>query len=141
MQLTPGPGSAEHQSNRKYDLDHLYNQFLSNVIHSGLQDVVIPVRAKSADAAGAFRNASTELIYIDGDHSMPGVLSDLRHYLPKVSKGGILCGDDWGWTAKNYPKTDEIHDYPVQRAMKTFLAENPGFKVNVEGGWFWWIQL
>ena len=35
-------------------------------------------------------------VYIDGNHSYENVLEDLRHYLPFVKAGGLLCGDDYG---------------------------------------------
>jgi hypothetical protein len=33
-------------------------------------------------------------IYIDGDHSYDGVINDLKNYLPKIVKGGLLVMDD-----------------------------------------------
>jgi hypothetical protein len=35
-----------------------------------------------------------DLVYIDGDHTYAGVLSDIEQAAPLVRTGGILCGDD-----------------------------------------------
>jgi predicted O-methyltransferase YrrM len=55
------------------------------------------IREKSWDAADQFKDSSFGLVYIDGDHTYEGVKKDLNAWYPKVSKGGIICGDDIGW--------------------------------------------
>lgn len=48
-------------------------------------------------AAHNFEDNSLGLVLIDGDHSTEAVCRDIDVWLPKVKKGGILCGDDIGW--------------------------------------------
>jgi predicted O-methyltransferase YrrM len=48
----------------------------------------------SAEAAAKFENRSIDFLYIDGDHTLEGVTSDINSYLPKISTGGIISGDD-----------------------------------------------
>lgn len=38
-----------------------------------------------------------DMIYIDGDHSLVGVLHDIAAWLPHVEPGGILAGHDYNW--------------------------------------------
>lgn len=40
------------------------------------------------------KNERYDLIYIDGDHSYEGVLTDLKNFCPKLNKGGLLVMDD-----------------------------------------------
>ena len=79
-------------------LPALYQQFLSNMVHAKLTDIVIPVRMTSLKAAQALSDkiGQIDLVYIDASHDTYSVVLDLHTYLPFVqSSGGILCGDDW----------------------------------------------
>jgi hypothetical protein len=58
-------------------------------------DKVTVLHMRSQRAATSFADGSIDFIYIDGDHSVKGVKSDIGSYLPKVRDGGILCGDDY----------------------------------------------
>ena len=60
------------------------------------------------DRVKIHRNFSTEVefpteyfdwVYIDGNHTYPMVVKDLKFYYPLIKKGGFLCGDDYGWTS------------------------------------------
>lgn len=33
--------------------------------------------------------------YLDGDHTLRGIMFDLNLYAPKVRPGGMVCGDDY----------------------------------------------
>lgn len=39
-------------------------------------------------------NQSLDICYIDASHSYEDVKSDISNFLPKIKKGGIICGDD-----------------------------------------------
>lgn len=95
-------GSIEHHQNKEWNamLPALYNQFLSNIIHAQLTDIVIPVRMASLNAVKKLKQVLIEvdMVYIDAAHDTESVLKDLEAYSPLVKKDkGILCGDDWGW--------------------------------------------
>lgn len=77
-------------------LEQVYQQFLSNMIHWNLTDIVIPCRMKGTEAAQAL-DVVPDLIYIDGEHTTKAVLADLCAWFPLVKEGGIVCGDDWTW--------------------------------------------
>lgn len=76
-----------------------YEQFLSNVIHAGLTDKIIPIKMPSLEAAGYLSSLNEtvipDLIYIDASHDTPSVYADLNAWYPYVQGHGILCGDDW----------------------------------------------
>lgn len=106
-------GSEEHQPGEAHwhpALDHLYEQFLSNVIHAGLQEIIVPIRMPSLEAAQLGLFQEVDLIYIDASHETEDVYRDLVAWFPYVEGHGILCGDDWGWES-------------VQRAVKRFAKE------------------
>lgn len=54
------------------------------------------VRKFSADAAAEVPDQSLDFAYIDGNHVFDAVLEDLTVWAPKVKRGGIICGHDYG---------------------------------------------
>lgn len=115
-------GSVEHEGDPR--LSSLYQQFLSNVIHTGLTDKIIPVRMTSLEAAKAL-NIQADLIYLDGAHDTDSVREDILHWHPHLNEGGIFCGDDWGWQS--------VQVGVIQAAVK--LGKGLYFDDN-----FWWLQ-
>lgn len=77
--------------------DLMYEQFLSNIILTGLTDKIIPIKKCSDQAINKIKSYDEffDLIYIDGDHETQGVLTDLELYYPLVKSSGVVCGDDW----------------------------------------------
>lgn len=126
-------GSLEHQNRPDLtaQLSVLYQQFLSNVIHKDLTDVIIPIR-KTTNEAAQFINFKADIIYIDASHEENDVYRDIMNWYPKLNKNGILCGDDWGWTKNHKPP------FPVQRAVKR-AAKELNVEIKIEGNWFWYF--
>jgi hypothetical protein len=52
-------------------------------------------RGTTVEVAPHLANASLDFCYIDGDHTLRGILIDLVNLYPKVKDGGILAGDDF----------------------------------------------
>lgn len=75
--------------------DKIYDQFISNIIHSNLLNKIIPIKAKSEVAVKSF-NQKIDLLYIDGDHDYNHVKHDILEWSKKLKPNGIICGDDWG---------------------------------------------
>ncbi len=75
----------------------IYYQFLSNVIHSGLQDIIVPFPNTSLIGARYFKKIgqSADLIYIDASHEYEDILADIIAYFPILKVGGIMFGDDY----------------------------------------------
>lgn len=59
------------------------------------------IKRKSQDAAELFEDESFDFVFIDADHSLRAVLSDLENYVPKIKKGGIIAGHDVGLQGVN----------------------------------------
>jgi hypothetical protein len=56
-------------------------------------------RGKSLDALEFVNTESLDLVYVDGDHRYEAVVADLKGWMPKVRKGGIIAGHDWSFKA------------------------------------------
>jgi len=114
-------GDMKHTPERnlllKNGYPQIYYQFLSNVVHNNVQDVILPFPNTSFIAAKHFqqKGVKAEMIYIDGSHEYEDVLQDNTQYWNLVTPGGILFGDDWGWTS-------------VRAAVEAFAA-NAGVKI------------
>lgn len=70
------------------------------------------IRMKSEDAFSLFQDNYFDYVYIDGEHSYAAVTRDLTNYFPKVKKGGLIIGDDYGWTG-------------IAPAVQDFLKAHP----------------
>ena len=107
----------------------MYQQFLSNVIHTNLTHKIIPVRMSSLEAAQAL-NVHADLIYIDASHDEESVYNDILAWYPKLNLHGVMCGDDYGGGG------DQL---PIKRAVHR-AATALGVNVKVAGGWFWYFE-
>lgn len=75
----------------------IYEQFLSNMIISGLAYKVVPIKQKTDMAINFFRQfkKTFDFIYLDGNHETEAVVADLENYYPLLTATGVICGDDW----------------------------------------------
>ena len=115
-------GSAEHiQKN-------YYPEFSKNISGLDFDDIrVIPIPFESSEAACHFKDCSLDIVYLDASHDYSSVKTDITAWLPKVRKGGIICGDDYisGW------------DGVIQAVDEAFGKEN----IKRVGNQQWWIRL
>lgn len=114
-------GSLEHWTDPtlrahlelKHGFPSFYYKFLSNVANlDGLKDVVVPVPLPSSIAAKLLKEKgiTADLIYVDGSHDEEDVFVDLKNYWELLEPGGVVFGDDFGWSS-------------VSSAVKRFSAE------------------
>jgi hypothetical protein len=89
-------------------------------------DVVKVVHDFSENASKNFNDESVDILYIDGSHAYESVLNDLRCWLKKIKKGGVIWGDD---LTPGHPG--------VGRALQTFTKENQEFQVQRMGATGW----
>lgn len=107
-----------------------YQQFLSNVVHSGVQDKIVPFRMSTSQAAGLL-DVKADIIYVDADHTEESAYNDVMLWYPKLAPGGVICGDDYTWQPAHFQA-----DLPVKRGVDR-AARELGLKVHTIGDWFW----
>jgi methyltransferase family protein len=83
--------------NLKNGYPQIYYQFLANVVHSKLEDRILPLPMPSVCAARLLRmkGIQADLVYVDASHDELDVTIDLVNCYPLVRPGGILFGDDY----------------------------------------------
>jgi hypothetical protein len=79
----------------------LYYQFLSNMIHNGIQEYIIPIPYTSFDAFRYLNKLGVlaDFCYLDASHHFEEITIELENYMKLVKNGGTLFGDDYdvGW--------------------------------------------
>lgn len=109
-----------------------HRQFLSNIVHAGLQDLVIPLPMTSSIGVSwlAFNAIRPDLVYIDGSHDYFDVFDDVRKYYWRAKPGAVIFGDDYGNS-----------EYESVRNGVDDAARVLGRKVTTRGnGWYWAIK-
>ena len=93
---------------------NIYYQFLSNVVHNKLEDVIIPFPNTSDNGFRFFqrKNINADIIYIDASHEEEDVYKDIFNYFQLLNNNGVIFGDDFSdWAG-------------VQNAVNRFATEN-----------------
>ena len=81
--------------------------FKNNMAKNGFTPVAL--RLTSVEASKRFKDNSIDLIFIDADHAYESIREDIQSWLPKVKKGGIICGHDYSGQEKGVIKAvDEL---------------------------------
>ena len=104
------------------EMDTVYDEAMRRV--EPFKDRVRVIRKKSFEAAKSIPDSSLDIVYIDGDHTCRGIVTDLIAWWPKVRPGGILGGDDFveglAQHGHNYDPT------MVRPAVLGFVDATPG---------------
>lgn len=112
---------------------------LKQFIQSGRANLI---KATGGEASCQFEDGSLDFAYIDGDHSLEGIFTDIYSWTPKIRTGGIVAGHDY-----KDGRGSGIEDYwgnQLPYAVKTvvdYFCARYGFKVHPVGGRIlsWWF--
>jgi predicted O-methyltransferase YrrM len=72
-------------------------------------------------ASKRFKDFSLPFVFVDANHKYEAVLEDLDAWWPKISPGGVLCGDDFLWPEVRTAVTDFFSDV----GQNVFLLQSP----------------
>lgn len=126
--------------------DFFYSEFDINQMKGAYEKVrsrfnanpnVKILKGNSKELFNNFKDEYFDWIYIDGDHSYEGVLSDLKNWTPKVKKGGAISGHDFdpdlGW--------DVSLKFGVNRAIKDFFKDDDEIHLTNEPYYKSWVHF
>lgn len=82
----------------------------------------------SVEASKYYKDNSLDFVFIDGDHSYNAVKDDIKNWLPKLKRSGLIAGHDY---------TDE-YKYGVVPAVNDSFDKKI---INVsKSSWYVWIK-
>lgn len=90
-------------ASRKYDF---FEVCKGNISRSIRNEGINLINMDSVEAAQFYPDGFFDLVFIDADHTYKGCKRDILAWMPKVRKGGILCGHDYEGPMKDYPGYD-----------------------------------
>lgn len=90
------------------------------------------LRKDVTNASFSFYRGSVDLVFIDADHSYEAVKNDIRTWLPKVRRGGLLLGHDY-----NHRKVKRAVDEIFDSVETTCAAPTWAFEV----GWAYFHKI
>lgn len=114
----PVPGPVPRD---RFGAQMLYEQFLTNMVHEGIETRVSPVRATSTLGLKALAKSEVlaDMVYVDAGHDYSECYVDLVYTLPILAPGAVIVGDDCN------------ADFPgVEQAARLF-AEQEGFTMEI----------
>lgn len=114
------------------DLTSLESRFRANVARFGSKTTGFVGR--SADALRQLTGKSFDLVYIDGSHEAPDVLSDAVLAWPLLRSGGFMGFDDYEWC--RFPEPERC----PRLAIDAFLSVMRGRLEEVHRGYQVWIR-
>jgi hypothetical protein len=127
---TNGKDTSDRKLLQLNGYPQIYYQFLSNVVHSNLQDVILPFPNTSENGYRYFKynDVLSKMIYIDASHEEDDVYKDLNNYYELLENNGILFGDDY---QKDWPG--------VIKSVDRFVKEN-NLSLEIRYNNFWIIK-
>jgi predicted O-methyltransferase YrrM len=122
---------TEHQKLLNTEQVPLIDQFRKNL--GPMLQYVNMIQSMSLDAAPLYEPESIDFIMIDGDHTYEAVRDDIAAYLPKMKRGGIIAGDDYGW-----PGVKQAVNEAFGKRAQVFGRPHKNWKM---GSQHWMVQL
>lgn len=107
-------------------LEQVYQQALLNTEFA--KEKVRVLRGTTLEERGKIADDSLDFVYIDGDHSLRGIVIDALSMWPKLREGGVLAGDDFSDTVWQHSR--EFEPSLVNPFMRYF-ADAVGERLHV----------
>lgn len=82
--------------------------FTERLRKAGLLRYVLPMQMESAKAAAMLKHESVDFAFIDANHTYEHVKADIEAWRPKVRRGGMLAGHDYGEPCGVKQAVDEL---------------------------------
>lgn len=126
---TSGKSTSERNLKTKNGYPQIYYQFLSNVVHNNLQDIILPFPNTSENGYRYFsyNNIKAQLIYIDASHEEDDVYRDLNNFYELLDDGGIMFGDDY---QKEWPGViNSVNRFVKEKNTSVEIINNNFWKI------------
>lgn len=83
------------------------------------------VQLRTREAVALFKDEECAFIYVDARHDYCAVMEDLNLYWPKLRRGGVMAGDDFGSRNAHWIQCEngEFHPGGVKQAVIDFAVQ------------------
>ena len=119
-------GSTEHRGDPSIRNGTLFDEFKENT--EKVSHVINPIRLASVEASKLYEDESLDFVFIDAAHDLVNVLRDIISWIPKVKKGGVIAGHDYGGAF-----------FGVNQGVDNYFAQIPEAKVEATSDCSWWL--
>jgi len=118
------------QSNNfiKADYENIFKNFKKRM--KKFEDRITIIRSMSEEALKIIPDRYLDFIFIDANHSYEYAKQDIINWSPKVKKGGLLSGHDYG--------RNKYSDIEVTKAVDELI---PNVKKGYNGVWYIWMNI
>ena len=103
-------GSEEHIGYDILNEDGLFKEFIRNI--EPVKQIINPIRMTSLEASSLYEDESLDFVFLDASHKYEDLQNDLKAWLPKIKKNGVLAGHDY----ESWPE--------VTRAVNDFFSSH-----------------
>ena len=88
-------GSGQHENDHHVSHLSLAEKFF--LYTRPVEHIIKPVKSTSLSASRLYVDNSLDFVFIDASHEYLDVVNDIKAWLPKITPGGVLAGDDYNW--------------------------------------------
>lgn len=123
--LAIDPGCRPLDGLNQLEMDENYDIFIKNIERH--RNKIKILKMPSDEACKHIKDESLDFCFIDANHSYEFVNEDIKCYLPKIKKGGLLGGHDYG-----------LNGTGVKRAVNNNFERNEfylGYDMT------WWAEI
>jgi predicted O-methyltransferase YrrM len=121
----PDKGKHTPHSIHTFQGNSFLNVFKENIKSVECDDITTIYNMTSLEAANEIENESLDICFIDACHKYSSVKNDILAYLPKVKKGGILCGHDFekgSHVLVDQIQPEELESDYIHKFVKSFIV-------------------
>jgi len=114
-------------SNKHFQKGEILRKFKENIDSVECTEITKIYEMDSLKAANKIEDNSLDICFIDASHLYTDVKNDIIAYLPKVKKGGIICGHDFEIGSEKV--ISEVEEYQYKSDYVSVLIN---YKINAE---------
>lgn len=103
--------------------DALYGIFTQNLSDLIKNQKVVPVKTDHAVLSDVLEELKPDMVFIDGSHEYVDVVRDIKYWLPKISKEGLICGHDIQHPPVRQAVTELVKDFKTAASTSIWYAQ------------------
>lgn len=93
--LSPDPIYPGGRTYASWPLEEFYRTLQQRIETGGFTDRAVLIRAETPKAAAVYGDGLFDFVFVDADHTTPGVVADIFAWAPKIQPGGWMLGHDY----------------------------------------------